>query len=259
MTIVDMDAHPPFKGNQISYTGIMTADGFFDRLSRVGIGVACGLPLLPDGWQGSAEEAVVWMSDASLKLGREYPSRYIPVVAVHPSCPALSCRQIERGKQAGVRLAGELSGEWLADDMRASLTTIMTCAADHEMAVSARLKSVEEAVQWAERYPLNQLLLCFVCNIMPVDVVKLLSTYPHLHMILSAPSMAWNYFLHEMIGRCPVEWLLFGTRFPHINVASRKASIEWELRDQPESVKDAVFGGNALRLAGGGLAGESEG
>ena len=73
------------------------------------------------------------------------------------------------------------------------------------------------------------------------------------------PSVMWNYILHEMVGRCPAERLLFGTRFPHINVASRKASVEWELRDQPEGVKEAVFSGNALRLLRKRLPGEQEG
>ncbi len=254
-----MDAHPPFQGNEISYTGVMTADGFFDRLSSVGIGMACGLPLLPDGWQGSAEDAVAWMGEASLELGRKYPSRYIPVAAVHPACPELSCRQIEQGKRAGAGLAGELSGEWLAEDMRAPLDAILACAAEHDMAVGARVKSVEEAVRLAERYPSNRLLLFFSCVIMPADVVKLLSAYPSVYLSLSAPSMTWNYFLHEMIGRCPAERLLFGSRFPHVGVASKKVSIEWELRDQPQSVKEAVIGGNALRLAGRGLPGGSEG
>lgn len=251
MTIIDMDTRPPAMAFEAAYTGRMNVYRFFEGLARAGIDMVCGVPLLVDSDHMAPKELIRNLNDTAQELVQKYPFRYICAVAVHPGCAEFSCREIEEGRKNGTGLVGDLTSAWLQDaQMQCAIDDILQCAQANGMTMSVRSKNVQEVETLARRFPALSLLVHFCGNVLPADIIALVTNYPQVHISLSVPVMMWNYVLHTLATRCAVEQLVFGTGYPCVAPSAIRAAVEWELRDQTEEVKRTIFCSNALRLAG---------
>lgn len=253
MKIIDMDAHPPIEGMEISHIGILTPEIFFNRLERAEIQMAAGTLLPPSDFSAVQQNDILKINEAALQIAETFPGRYIPGIWVHPAFSSLSCRQIELYADQSVKLIGEIQSEWLdSPQYHAGLADILSCAESCQMAVSIHPPKPEHLQSLAEAYPgLKFLYGSRQCRISPEQSVTLLNQYPNLYLRLSQDIFLGNYYLYSYVGRYPREQLLFGSGYPHCNPAAHLAAVQWELRKQNQDIINAIYQDNALRCLSG--------
>ena len=247
--VVDIDAHPPFAPLPVDYIGELDMETFFARLSLAGIAVACGKLLPSTGFFEShgCEESVALLNAAALNLAKSNP-RYLPSLWIHPDCPDFSIAQLEEYSAAGVRLF-EIDAEWLS---RPGLTPILSAA--HSLGLTAVLhgEKIAQADELAAQFPSLRMLVGGLGSIgyMPAAAHTLLMKHANLSLNLSAAIWGGNYVLHEWTDRLGAERLCFGSGYPFSNPAGKLSALRWELRDQPDSVRELILSKNVLRLVG---------
>ena len=251
MRVFDVDAHPPLEDMELQYLGVMSAEAFLRRLTRAGVDVACGTPLLRESVPDGDPDRLMEINERALKLAGASEGRYRMAVWVHPACADSCAEMIARFAGEGALTAGDIRPEWIEEDSP-GLRVIMNAARDCGLPVNALARGAEQAEKLARRYPDVRLMIGGgSAGIAPLDAVRLLGQYPNLYLHLSSPGMTANYVLHSLLRRLPEKRLLFGTNYPFCNPAAKRAAIGWELRDAADETRAAIMGGNALEMAAG--------
>ena len=247
--VVDIDAHPPFSSLPVDHLGELTQSLFFNRLNSAGIDIACGRLLPPQGFfeAHAPGEAISLLNSAALTLAKS-DSRYLPTLWIHPDCPGFSVSQLEEYEKSGVRLL-EIDADWLCHP---GLSPILSCAQALGMAAVLHKETISQADILAAQFPSLRILAGGLrsTGYMPAAVHELLMKRQNLSFNLSGTICLLNYALHEWTDRLGADRLFFGTGYPFSNPAGKLAAFQWELRDQPASVREQIFGQNALRLVG---------
>lgn len=247
--VIDIDAHPPFSSLPIDHLGELTQSRFFGRLIAAGIDIACGRLLPPQGFfeAHAPGEAIALLNSAALTLAKS-DSRYRPSLWIHPDCPDASVSQLEESRKSGARLF-ELDAPWLSHP---GLTPILSAAQALGMTAVLHGEKIDQADELAARFPALPLLVggSGSAGYMPAPAEVLLKKHENLSVNLSGVIWGCNYALHEWCSRLGPDRLFFGSGYPFSNPAGRLAAFQWELRDQPDSVREQIFGKNALRLVG---------
>lgn len=247
--IIDADAHPPYCPMDIDHIGELSSEKFLDRLNQTGIGYACGRLTPPQDFflAHPTEEAVSLLNEAAFALAAG-DARYFPALWVHPDCPSFSIEQMDEYAARGVRML-EADAECLDHP---GLAPILAHAQTTGMIVSLHKETLEQTDRLASQYPGLSILAGGLGSsiYMPDRTCALLDAHPNLYINLSGAVWSFNYVLHEWTQRLGTERLLFGTGYPFCNPASKVAAVNWELRDQPDSVASRLLYLNAAGLLG---------
>lgn len=248
--VIDIDAHPPLVPMHIDHVGTMDAERFFERLSCAGIGMVCGTPALPNDFFEihGAMRAVSLRNEGALRLASEDP-RYCPVLSVHPDCAAHSVEALEKYAALGVKML-EVEAAWLK---HCGLDPILERAQSLGMTVIVQGETIAQARELAGRFSALRLLVGGLRSkgYMPAAAHELMRECPNVGIVLSGVIWGLNYGLHEWTERLGAERLFFATGYPLCNPAAKIAAVKWELRDQPNSVRERVLNQNARRLLDG--------
>lgn len=247
--IVDIDAHLPFLPMQIDHIGELNETLFFDRLTRAGIDIACGILTPPPGFFETHHpcEAIDLLNGAAFSLAQSN-SRYLPALCIHPACPDFSIAQLEKYALLGARMIG-IDADLL---VHPALPPILARAQSLNMTVTLHGEGISQAAELAALFPSLRILIGGLgsTRYMPARAFELMQAHKNLMLNLSGVIWGGNYVLHEWCSRFSADRLFFGTGYPHSNPAGRLAALFWELRDQPASVHEKIFSKNALKLTG---------
>ena len=249
LTIVDIDAHPPFSLITADHIGELNTESFFIRLNSAGIDAACGRLIPPPGFfeMQPPNEAITRLNRAAWDLAA-VNSGYFPALWIHPGCPDASIAQLEKYGTSGVRLF-EIDASQLTHP---DLPGILARAQSLGMTLMMHGEKIAQADELAAQFPALNMLVGGLgsAGYMPAPTYELLMKHANISINLSGIYCSFNYVLHEWTERFGPDRLFFGTGYPFSNPAGKLAGVRWELRDQPDSVRSRIFNENALRLLG---------
>jgi len=245
--IVDIDAHPPFQATYVAHAGEMTQKRFFEKLTLGGVNAAWSALLPPEGWlkNGDLCAELEQLNEGALLLSSRQPDQYFPAIWVHSKEIRFSCAQIEKYAARGVRMIECV-------DATERTAAICECAQANDMVVKLTHCKREEVETLARSFPKLKMLFAGQRNngVTPWEAADMLAAYPNLYLNLSHVHWLYYYILYKAVLQYPVERVMFGSAYPESNLAYKRSAVEWELRDQPETVRAMILSGNALRLLG---------
>ncbi len=245
--VVDIDAHPPFSPMSVDHIGFLDTATFFTRLSRAGIDIACGsLTPPPDFFKTHApEEAISLLNRGAMTLSAA-EARYLPALRIHPDFPDFSLSQLEEYASLGVRMI-DIDGQHLPHP---SMKTILARAQSLSMTVALYGENIAQAEELAAQFPDLRILMGGFGSLryLPERAFRVMQAHSNLSLNLSGTVWTYNYVLHEWTQRFGADRLFFGSGYPFCNPAGKLAAVRWELRDQPDSVRERILYKNALDL-----------
>lgn len=252
--IIDFHTHPFMTAAQNIATNKascpMDAAYTRDNLRALGYRAICGSVL---------ERCTAWedmrrLNDTALELRDYYEGFYIPGFHIHPAYVAESCREIERMREQGVRLIGELvpyMHGW-KDYASPEFFSIMRVAQEYGMIVDLHTDgSGDEALdRLVETFP-----DLVVVAAHPgehdrfTDHLQRMKRSQNYYLDLSGTGIFRHAVVRRGIDACGVERFLYGSDYPTCNAAMFLGGVAMDFT-LTEEEKRQVLAGNAKRLLG---------
>ena len=250
MEIFDFHLHPLYD----FHAAAMSHEDFVRRLREDGITFCAGSVIHKSDSHRPLEEhgeVMIRANAEAFEFHEAFPDFYTPGIHVHPNFVELSCREVDKYADRGVRLVGELVYYLMSwrDYSSRSLYEILRVAADRKMVLSIHpsvhdLPAMERLV---ESLPDMDVVIAHLGGYGIYDwSIDLMKKYKNVYFDISAHGTDYEGMLLDAVNSVGSERILYGSDFP--GYESRPfidAVLRSGLRDDDI---EAVFAGNAKRL-----------
>jgi len=252
--IIDFHCHPGYDFHLPTHGVDINMKLFADDLKANGISRCCG-SVIDRAMNGQpvAEYAAIipMLNDRAMAIAEQFGDFYVPGIHVHPAFVELSCREIERCQEKGVRLIGELVPYMMGYGQCASheFLQIMDCARSYDMIVNIHPTTIPDMYALAKEMPGLKLVWAHLSGYGGFkDHIEMLRRYENVYFDISAHGTDTVGTLRETIDQVGYDRLLFGTDYPGVGPASDIAAVLFEPLTETE--REAIFCGNARKLLG---------
>ncbi len=250
--IVDFHAHPYLNEEQnlCMYEGVTPPDAISmrDQLTENGIGMICGCVLRRDRAFSFGE-----LNDSALRLRELLGDFYVPGFHIHPAHVARSVAEIERMREQGVHLIGELVpymhgwGDFGHTPYVRELNEILCAADPYPMTVSFH-------TTW--EWPIDEVIaahpgLTFVAahpgerESVEKHIARM-RAHENVYLDLSGTGIFRFGSIRRLVNAVGAERILFGTDYPICNPEMYIHAVLGERLSSGEQEK--IFGQNAKRI-----------
>ena len=250
MEIFDFHLHPLYD----FHAKAMGNGEFVRKLRDTGVTFCAGSPINRGLSSARAEEygeIVKELNREAYSFHSEYPDFYTPGIHVHPDFIEISCLEVEKYADLGVRLVGELVYYLMSwqDYSSRSLYEILRVAADRGMALSIHpsVHDVTEMERLVSSLPDMDIVIAHLDGYGLYEwSIDLMKKHKNVFFDISAHGATREGMLLDAVNRVGEERLLYGSDFPgydtlpFINAVLRSGLTD----DQCE----AVFYKNARRI-----------
>ncbi len=249
MKIFDFHLHPHYDFHNIS----ISDEDFVTALRERGVEGFAGSVIREGDSNRPIEdyaEIMPRLNAEAFEIYEKYPDVYVPGIHIHPDHPELSCSEVERYADKGVRLIGELVHYlmgWSGYDRR-ELIEILRVAAERKMVLSFHPSKNTAAMERLVRsLPDMNIVIAHLDGYGLYDwSVEMMKKYKNVYFDISAHGAEREGMLRGTVNAVGAERILYGTDFP--GYTSEKF-INYVLSEKiSDSDREAIFYKNAERL-----------
>ena len=252
MEIIDFHLHPEYDFHLQTHGVAIDLDRFERDLRACDITKCCG-SVIDSAVQNlpisEYETLIPKLNDRALAVKERLGDFYVPGIHIHPAFPEMSCREIERCHQKGVRLIGELVPYMMGwkNCATPAFLEIMACARDHDMVVNIHPTNAADMYALSEAVPQVKLVWAHFSGYGHLaHHMDMLRRYPNVYFDLSAHGTDVVGVLRKAIDEIGCDRFLFGTDYPGVGPATDIAAIRFERLTDEEM--EMIFSKNAKRL-----------
>ena len=255
MKVIDFHTHPWRRREDLyCYFPFAIGEGagaILCDMRRAGVSRFAGSVLLRDFSSLAPAEAVRRTNDETLLLSEELGEAYLPGMTVHPACPEISCREMERMKAAGVGLIGELvpylHGWGEEAYLHPGMDEILSLAAELSMTVSIHRMGPRFDFGVARRHPQVNFVIAHPGERPDYfPILEAIRELPNLYLDLSGTGLFRYGMLAHGVKEVGAERILFGSDYPICNPAMNLRAVEYERIGERE--RELILHENAERL-----------
>jgi len=221
------------------------------ELEAFGIRRACG-SVIYRAMEGRPvseyEQLVPQLNNKARECREEMGEFYLPGIHVHPAFVEMSCAEIDKAYQDGIRLVGELVPYMMGWRAYASpeMLEIFSFAAEKGMVVSLHPTYYDDMDALATALPHLNIVYAHLSG--KEEQLALMMKHDNVYYDFCAHGGDREGMLRYSIDRVGVDRILFGTDFPGGDVVSDlEAALSGGLTSEE---LEAVLGSNARRLLG---------
>lgn len=254
MRIIDFHCHPAYDFHFPTHGVSIDAERFREDLLANGITKCCGSVIERAMNHCPVEDyrqILPQLNDRAINYQQIFGDFYTAGIHVHPAFVDLSCREIERAHEAGVRLIGELVPYMMgwSECSTPAFLEIMDCARAYDMTVNIHPTSIKDMYELSCALPDLKLVWAHLSAYGGLeDHIEMMRRNKNLCFDISAHGTDQVGTLRRTIDQVGCERLLFGTDYPGIGPASDLAAIM--LEPLTDSEREAILWHNAARLLG---------
>lgn len=252
MEIIDFHVHPLYDYHLPTHGVSIDTKRFREDLEKNGISKACGSVMYSSVNNHPLEvyeQLIPKLNDQALLCQEEMGDFYIPGIHVHPAFVDMSCRELKRCHEKGVKLIGELvpnAMSW-SEYACSGFIEIMEYARELEMVVNMHPSSPQDMFALCEVVPGLKIVWAHLGGYGNFKTcIEMMQQYENVSFDISAHGMDKDGSLRCCIDSVGCERILFGTDYPGIGPAADIAGVMYEQLTQDE--KEAIFNKNAKRL-----------
>ena len=252
MNVIDFHAHPLYDFHLPTHGVDIDLIRFRDDLLANGITRACGSVIyraMNNRPLEEYEEIIPRLNDQALAAREVLGDFYIPGIHVHPDFVELSCKELARCHEKGVRLVGELVPYMMRwkDYACKGFLEIMEYARDLNMAVSMHPSTPADMLAFSQAMPGLTIVWAHFSGYGQYGRhMDLLRRFENVHFDISAHGTDFDCTLRSAIDQVGCDRLLFGTDYPGIGPAYDLAAVLFE--PLTDSEREAILFKNAQRL-----------
>ena len=251
MKIIDFHTHPFLNDeeNVCFYKNtVLSPEDFKQTLEGFGIDKICGSVI--KRMDEADFTAIQGLNDSAIALKEKWGDFYEPGVHIHPYLVKNSCEELERCKNAGVRMVGELVPYFMGwenyytDAMHEIYGCIhelgFSCVSIHTMDEEGMEQAVKNFpdINFIAAHPNDK--ACFLRHL------ERMIRYPNYYLDLSGTGIFRWGLIKFGISQVGSERFIFGSDFPICNCNMYIASISSERISHAD--KENIFYKNAERL-----------
>ena len=249
MKIFDFHLHPHYDFHNIS----ISDEDFAATLQKSGVGGFGGSVIHEGDCNHPVEEyaeIIPRLNAEAFEIHEKYPDVYVPGIHIHPDHKELSCAEIEKYADKGVRLIGELVHYlmgWTGHDRR-ELIEILRVASDRKMTLSFHPSRNTAAMETLiSSLPDMNIVIAHLDGYGLYDwSVEMMKKYKNVYFDISAHGAERVGMLSDTVNAVGAERILYGTDFPGY---SSEKFINYVLSERiSDSDREAIFYKNAERL-----------
>lgn len=248
--IIDFHVHPFYNSsrNVCFYDDTVNSlDDFVSDLKRAGISGICGSVI--ERMEVKSFDKIKALNDEALYIRDKLNGFYIPGIHIHPAFVKESIAELERMKNAGVRLVGELVPYFMGwenyyDENMAEIYSVID---DLGMVVSLHTQQEDTIEQAVNTYP----NITFVAA-HPGDKASFLrhieriKKYPNYYLDLSGTGIFRYGLIGYGVNKAGSERFIFGSDYPICNPGMYVNAVLFEkLKDEDYT---NILSGNAKRI-----------
>ena len=248
--IIDAHMHPYLaKDRDFPFHVPVDFAEFFAVQERAGIGLSCGSFNIKGG--GRDPEKLLLCNRNVLETYRSYPDRFYPGVNVSPLLPELSCSEIEKFYNMGLRWIGELAWYFMGYEKYdlPGMRSICDLASQWDMPVCLHPSTLEDLDSLMSTFPKVRFVIAHPES--PWGISKmytLAQKHSNMYLDLSGSGLFRMGMLRKGIDMLGAERILFGTDYPVCNPGMNVAGVLFEnLTDREQKL---IFRDNFLNLTG---------
>ena len=252
MNIIDFHVHPMYDFHLPTHGVTIDTTRFREDLEQNGITRCCGSVIysaMNNQPLEAYEQLISKLNDQALLCREKMEGFYIPGIHVHPAFVDLSCRELKRCHEQGVKLIGELVPymmkwpEYTCD----GFIEIMEYARELDMVVNMHPTTPADMFAFCEAVPKLKIVWAHLSGYNAFEEhLKMLKRYENVYFDISAHGLDRDAILRYTIDQVGYERLLFGTDYPGIGPAADIAGVMYEQLTTCE--REAIFYKNAERL-----------
>ena len=253
LRIFDFHTHPGYNFHDQELGYHITPERFVNELKKCGVDKCAGSMLTKEDYKAErAEYATIIprLNWENYKFYMEYPDFLVPGIHIHPDFLKLSCDEVRKYGELGVRLIGELvprGMNWSCDYDSLAMQEILSVANEYDMVVSAHPTNLIDMENFAKHNPDTNIVFAHLDAYgLYEGEIELMKKYKNVYFDISAHAIDRQGMIRQAIDSVGEERILFGTDYPGY---SEEAFIQC-VKDNKLTLKEqeAIFWGNAIRL-----------
>ena len=218
MKIFDFHLHPLYDFNGVS----LTPEEFVARLKENGVTFCAGSVIYDNVRSRPIEdyrEIIPRLNAEAFEFYKKFPDFYTPGIHIHPAFSELSCKEIEKYADLGVKLVGELvyyMMGWSGYGSR-ELYEILRVAADRKMTLNIHptRHDTDGMERLAASLPDMNIVIAHLDGYGLYDwSIEMMQKYKNVYFDISAYGAKREGMLRDAVNRVGAEKILYGTDFP---------------------------------------------
>lgn len=247
--IIDAHMHPYLAADRdFPFSVPADYDELFAEQRRAGIQISCGaFNILNDG----SDFAVIRECNRRvLEVHKNYSSRFLPGVNIHPFFPEESCAEIQKFYDMHFRWVGEIASyvmgykEYATEGMFKILELVQSL----DMVLNYHPFSLEDTCNLAKNFPHLKIVVAHPDNCGIIASYQAAEKYPNIYFDLSGRGLFRWGMLKKGVEMLGPDRFLFGTDFPVLSAGMNTAGVLFE--HISESDRRMIFRENFLALTG---------
>lgn len=254
MSIIDFHLHPMYDFHLPTHGVPIDLPLFRSDLEACGITRTCGSVIyraIQNRPLEEYEQIIPLLNDQALHCREVFGDFYIPGIHVHPDFVDLSCRELKRCHDQGVRLIGELVPYMMQWRQYAcpGFIEIMEYARELNMVVNMHPTTAADMLAFSKAVPGLSIVWAHLSGYGQFEAhIDLMRRFEYVCFDISAHGGDRDGTLRRTIDQVGFERILFGTDYPGITAAADLAAVRFEPLTDRE--REAILSGNAARLLG---------
>ena len=247
MEIIDFHIHPYYE-----YDPVPSMDDILLGLKKSGVSLALGSVIYKDMKRRPSEEygdIIPPLNDRAYALASLGGAMIYPGIHVHPAHVEMSCRELERAKEKGYLLVGELLYYMMSYEKYATagLIEILRYAGELGMVVSMHPTDPEDMEALSRELPDTTLVWAHLSAYGAFsEHIEMMKKYENVYFDISAHGCDREGIIREAVDAVGADRILFGTDYPG---EAHEKYIEGVMREcRTDSEREKIFSLNAKRL-----------
>ncbi len=250
LEIIDFHIHPFIanENNLCKYENtVKNLDDLREDLLRAGISKACGSVI--HNTQGFDFDEIRRLNDEAILVKEHLGEFYVPGIHIHPRFVKESCEELERMRNKGVGLVGELVPYFMGweDYYDSNLHEIYKCIQELGMVVSVHTQSDATLEMAVKTFPDIMFVVAHPGEENTfLRHLELMKKYDNYFLDLSGAGIFRYGMIGYGISQVGSDRFLLGTDYPICNPKMNVQAVLYEkLKDKDY---EAILSGNARRL-----------
>ena len=248
MKIFDFHLHPRYDFHNIS----ISDEDFVATLQKSGVTGFAGSVIHEKDVNRPVEEyseIIPRLNAEAYEIYEKFPNAYVPGIHIHPNFPELSCSEVEKYADKGVKLIGELVHYlmgWSYENK--TLFEILSLAEERGMVLSFHPTGNTSAMETiVKQFPKMNVVIAHLDGYGLYDwSIETMKKCENLYFDISAHGAEREGMLCNTVNAVGAERILYGTDFPGY---SSEKFINYVLSERiSDSDREAIFYKNAERL-----------